>query len=173
MKKAILFLAAVAFMAACSSPKYTYNFGHYNYNAGKKNAATNADLFTNAGPQAIQPELLTASISNEIVVAEATSPSVETKTGAEKKTYAQMNKVERTALRTYLKAEVKKSIKAKKDNVKSTTATKGMDGDLKLAAIFGAVGIVGLIIGGDVFYIIGGIALIIGVVFFVKWLVRQ
>lgn len=48
-----------------------------------------------------------------------------------------------------------------------------MDNDLKLAAIFGAVGIVALIISGDVFYIIGGIALIIGVVFFVKWLVRQ
>ena len=44
-----------------------------------------------------------------------------------------------------------------------------------LAAVFGAVGIVGLIIGTgtNVFSFIGGIALIIGVVFFVKWLVRQ
>ena len=173
MKKVILFLIVVTLITSCSSPKYTYNFGHYN--AGKKNATTNADLFTNAAPQAIQPELLTASISNEIVLAETTSPIVETKAAAEKKTYAQMNKVERKALRTYLKAEVKNTIKAKKDNVKSTTATKGMDGDLKLAAVFGAVGIVGLIIGTgtNVFFFIGGIALIIGVVFFVKWLVRQ
>jgi hypothetical protein len=50
-----------------------------------------------------------------------------------------------------------------------------MDNDLKLAAIFGAVGIVGLMLGGatDVFWIIGGIALLVGVVFLVKWLVRQ
>ncbi len=47
------------------------------------------------------------------------------------------------------------------------------DEDLKLATIFGAVGITGLIIGGNVFNIIGAIALVIGVVFFVKWIIRQ
>ncbi len=50
---------------------------------------------------------------------------------------------------------------------------KALDKDLKLAAIFGAVGIVALLIGGDVFWVIGGIALLIGVVFFVMWLARQ
>jgi hypothetical protein len=48
-----------------------------------------------------------------------------------------------------------------------------MDPDLKLAAIFGSIGVVALIIGGDVFAIIGGIAMIVGLVFFVRWLVRQ
>jgi hypothetical protein len=70
---------------------------------------------------------------------------------------------------------VKTYIKAKKsgDEVKAAEAAAAMDHDLKLAAIFGAVGIVALIIGGDVFWVIGGIALIIGVVFFVLWLSRQ
>lgn len=172
MKRILLYLAAIALMASCSAPKYTYNFGHYNYNAGKKNTSVDTNVTKNDGPQAIQPEMLTASTSNIIEPIEVV-PAVETKTTPTKKTYAQMNKTERKELRTYLKAEVKISIKAKKESIKNTTATKGMDGDLKLAVIFGAVGIVGLIIGGDVFYVIGGIAMLIGVVFFVKWVIRQ
>ena len=72
------------------------------------------------------------------------------------------------------KKEIKKIAK-KNDVVESTEATKALDRDLKLGAIFGAVGVVGLILGGAsaVFFYIGGIALIIGVVFFVRWLIRQ
>lgn len=173
MKRILLILAALAFMASCSSPKYTYNFDHYNYNAGKKKTSSVNEVVANDGPQAIQPEMLTASATVETPAAEITLPTTEAKAAPVKKTYAQMTKTERKELRTHLKAEVKSSIKAKKESIKNTTATKGMDGDLKLATIFGAVGIAGLIIGGDVFYIIGGIALLIGVVFFVKWVIRQ
>lgn len=171
MKRTLLFLAAVAFMASCSAPKYSYNFDHYNYNAGKKKSVKANEFSTTDGPQAIQPEMLTASASTAEVV--ELVPVAEVKVATVKKTYAQMTKTERKELRTYLKAETKNSIKAKKANVESPSATKGMDSDLKLAAVFGAVGIVALIISGQVFYIIGGIALLIGVVFFVKWLIRQ
>ena len=84
-----------------------------------------------------------------------------------------MTKEERKELRAELKSVIKTQKMNKKMGVESVSATKAMDNDLKLAAVFGAVGIVALIISGQVFYIIGGIALIIGVVFFVKWLVRQ
>lgn len=170
MKKTLLILAAVAFMASCSSPKYTYNFDHYNYNAGKKKTSTINEIAAPDGPQAIQPEMLTASADNEVLVVASVA---ETKASPEKKTYAQMTKVERKALRSYLKAEVKNKIQTKKASIERVSSTEGMDGDLKLATIFGAVGIAGLIIGGDVFYIIGGLALLIGVVFFVKWVIRQ
>lgn len=156
-------------MASCSAPKYTYNFGHYNYNAGKKKSVRANEFSATDGPQAIQPEMLTASTA-EIV---EPAPVAEVKVATVKKTYAQMTKTERKELRTYLKAETKNTIKAKKASVESPSTTKGMDSDLKLAAVFGAVGIVALIISGQVFYIIGGIALLIGVVFFVKWLIRQ
>jgi hypothetical protein len=174
MKRTLLILAAVAFMASCSSPKYTYNFDHYNYNAGKKKVSSVVnEAVANDGPQAIQPELLMASTTNEIPSVEIILLTTEAKAAPVKKTYAQMTKTERKELRTYLKAEVKSSIKAKKESINSATSAKGMDGDLKLATIFGAVGIAGLIIGGDVFYIIGGLALLIGVVFFVKWVISQ
>lgn len=172
MKRTLLYLAAIVFMASCSAPKYSYNFDHYNYNAGKKKASGDINVVKNDGPQAIQPELLTASTSNVIEIAEV-APTVESKAAPVKKTYVQMTKVERKELRTYLKAEIKDNSTAKKASVESVSAAKGMDSDLKLAAIFGAVGIVALIISGQVFYIIGGIAMLIGVVFFVKWLIRQ
>ena len=173
MKRILLILVALAFMASCSSPKYTYNFDHYNYNGGKKKTSSVNDVIANDGPQAIQPEMLTASAAVETPSAEITLPTTEAKAAPVKKTYAQMTKVERKALRSYLKAEVKNKIQTKKASIESVSSTNGMDGDLKLATIFGAVGIAGLIIGGDVFYIIGGLALLIGVVFFVKWVIRQ
>jgi len=169
MKRTLLFLSGLALIVSCSAPKYTYNFDHYNYNGGKKKAPANETVVLNEGPQSIQPEMLTASAAIETA---PIAPLAETKTTPVKKTYAQMDKTERKQLRSYLKAEVKHSVNAKKATAEASAA-KGMDGDLKLAVIFGAVGIVGLIIGGDVFYIIGGIALLIGVVFFVKWVIRQ
>jgi hypothetical protein len=48
-----------------------------------------------------------------------------------------------------------------------------MGQDMKLAAIFGAVGIVLLIIGGDVLTIIGAVALLVGLYFFIRWLIHQ
>ncbi len=50
-----------------------------------------------------------------------------------------------------------------------------MDHDLKLAIIFGAVGLTLTLFGGvnEVFWILGVIAFVVGVVFFVKWVVRQ
>jgi len=87
-----------------------------------------------------------------------------------KKTYLQMPHQERKVLRQELKKEIKNFVQPNKKQVKANAAhSSGMDHDLKLAAIFGAVGFVLLFFSG----ILGAIALIIGVVFFVKWLVRQ
>jgi len=169
MKRSLLYLLSLALLAACSAPKYTYNFDHYNYNAGKKKSAVSTESVVMQGPEAIKSEELVASTDAAVVLPVVAS---ENKTEV-RKTYAQMNKSERKEVRTQLKSAMKDYAKAKKDNVKAAHSTKGMDNDLKLAAIFGAVGIVALIIGGNVFWIIGGIALLIGVVFFVKWLIRQ
>lgn len=171
MKRTLLVLAGLAFMAACSSPKYTYNFGHYNCHAGMKKETAPA-LTSNDGPQPIQPELLTASAGNEVGFVETATPAIENKAVSTKKTYGQMTKAERKEVRSSVK-EIKKVIEAEKEGIKESASTKGMDHDLKLAAIFGAVGIIALIISGQVFYIIGGIAMLIGVVFFVKWIIRQ
>jgi len=166
MKKIYYLILAGIVFASCSSPKYTASFNSYEKYAAKPQAQPTA-------PVAVAPtqEVVLASVSAAPVeLSRETAPST-----AVKKTYVQMNKVERKALRNHLRSEVRTYVKEHKKNhsIESAKANKGMDNDLKLAAIFGAVGLVAWIISGNVFYIIGLIALIIGVVFFVKWLVRQ
>ena len=167
MKNNITVLLAIIVLASCSTPKYTYYFDHQNSRAGKTAAQPEKEMKV----LPIDPQMLSATTSEgPVTFAETTKPVT-----PEKKTYAQMNKTERSALRKYLKKEVKDfvTVQKKLNSVESAKATQGMDHDLKLAVIFGAVGVAGLIIGGDVFTIIGGLALLIGVVFFVKWIIRQ
>ena len=166
--KRISYLLVLSLLAACSAPKYTANFNYYKSNSGFGGGY--GELKPTAPSLApIEPEKLMASTDAKPILAPEEHPVTEVK-----KTYLQMNKTERKILRQYLKKEMKSIASPKKvSHVESTSNTKGLDHDLKLATIFGAVGVVGLIIGGDVFYIIGAIALLIGVVFFVKWLVRQ
>jgi hypothetical protein len=171
MKKILLTLVAAALLAACSAPKYAYHFDHYDYNSGKKKsdvAQIQANPAIEQSPVMLAPETLVASADQTAMV-----PATDQNVAAKK--YASMTKKERSELRREAKNQVKRYIKAVKsgDSIQVTEASNSMDNDLKLAAIFGAVGLVALIIGGDVFWIIGGIALLIGVVFFVKWLLRQ
>jgi hypothetical protein len=170
MKRKLLYLLSLALLAACSAPKYSYNFDYYNYNGGKKKSAAPAENVVMQAPEVIQAEELVASAESTVVLPETAAAEKSTEV---RKTYAQMNKSERKEVRRQIKAVVKNYVKTQKDNIKAAKESKAMDNDLKLAAIFGAVGIVALIIGGEVFWIIGGIALLIGVVFFVKWLIRQ
>jgi len=164
MKKLLYLIVIVA--CACSSPKYTASFNKYdkgNVSSTKSEAVVEEQTIVVA-----QPEQLLTSTSSVPVELE-TTPKTEVR-----KTYIQMTKTERKALRTHLKSDIKSYVKEQKKNfsVDSTDASS-WDDDLKLAAIFGVVGLVAMIIGGDVFWVIGTIALIIGVVFFVKWLIRQ
>jgi hypothetical protein len=171
MKNKLLFLLAIILIASCSAPKYSYHFDTYDYNSGKKAKAV-ATQPAEAQPEIlIDPAALLAS-SDKTVMGE---PSLAHRPEEVRKTYLQMTRAEKREVRKLIKGEIKKYIKAKKENVESVKATKAMDSDLKLAAIFGAVGLVLTLFGGvsSAFWVIGVIAIVIGVVFLVKWLVRQ
>lgn len=164
--KIVLSLACVVLCAACSAPKMAYKFDYHDYNAGRKAKDVKEEVALNPGPLPVDAETLTA------MEPVKEQPTVVAPT----KTYEEMTKKERKALVKELKKEVKEVLKAKKkDSPNSVESTKAIDRDLKLAAIFGAVGFVGLLLGGasSVFWFIGGIAMLIGVVFLVKWLIRQ
>lgn len=180
MRKYLLPVLAIAVLASCSAPKYAYHFDRYDYNSGKKKidpatAQASAPQDVPAEhPLIIEQETLVASADEKAVVL-AETPAAEVKKDAPVKKYADMSKAEKKEFRKEAKAQVKKYVKAVKSGnaADRIEAAKAMDQDLKLAAIFGAVGLVALLIGGDVFWVIGGIAMIIGVVFFVMWLTRQ
>src|SRR5690349_25084826 len=74
MKSNILFVIGIIALASCSTPKYTYNFDHHDYNAGRRQKEKEAmkEVANNPGPVEIQPEALLAEAP------EAPASSVET-----------------------------------------------------------------------------------------------
>lgn len=163
----LLLLSAVCLLAACSSTRYQ---GFFHPRFENTNDALKPSELAMAP---IDPQSLTASTNPQVIPTE-TTPAINTVAVEQlRKTYLQMNKVERKNLRKQIKAEIKSYVKAKKESAPGIKKTQAMDHDLKLSIIFAAVGLVASIIGGDVFWIIGGIAWIIAIVFFVKWLIRQ
>lgn len=184
MKKILSLLSLVVLIGACSSPKYTYNFDHYDYNSGrKKSAPVTASESDIQSPLVLDQQTVVASASEEPVVlanptaeVPATMSATEAKNDFAKK-YKAMSKAERKEFREDLKKELKAYTKAKKEgnSVASGQATKQLDHDLKMAIIFGAVGLTLSLFGGvnTVFWVLGVIAIVVGVVFLISWLLRQ
>lgn len=172
--KQILFVTIVGLMAACSSSRHAANF-HY-YKSNSEPAGGYGELKPRETITPIQPEKLVASTNNETTrVAETTPLTTVIASEQIRKTYLQMNKVERKNLRNALKVGLKKQLQLTKNSDAAAPRGwwQGWDQDLKLAAIFGAIGTTAMIIYTEPFFIIGAVALIIGLVFFIKWFVRQ
>jgi hypothetical protein len=181
MRTQLVLVCAILLTAACSSPKYTYNFDRYNYNSGKKQQQSVAQTkpAEEVSPLAIEEQTLTASTeTTPVALSENNAPvnEAEAQVAFEKK-YKTMSKAEKKEFRKELVKEMKSYAKAVKkgETVKTTNNTKAMDHDLKLGIIFGAVGFTLVVLGGinTVFWVLGVISLVIGVVFFINWLVRQ
>jgi hypothetical protein len=161
-------VALIVFLASCSTPKYAAHFPSCNVDVNYHPVLVTS---TESTTPPIEP-------SESLVASTKTTPSVISTVELKKEfkaTYNKLSKQQKKEVRQLLRKEIKSITKAQKKDasVTATSARGGIDHDLKLAAIFGAVGIVGLLISGNVFTVIGAIALIIGVVFFVKWLIRQ
>lgn len=177
MKNYLLLFCAIALLASCSSPKYAYHFDHYDYNSGKKQKVTNSEV------SKYQVEEVSFAIQDEELLASTTTETIylaEVKEGTSipnslVKNSSTLTKGEKRELKKEAVKSIKSYVKAVKagDHDKASEMAKAMDKDLKFAAIFGAVGIVAAIIGGDVFWVISAVAWIIAVIFFIKWLVRQ
>ena len=183
MKKYLLLLASVLLLAACSSPKYAYYFDHYDYNSGKKIAEAPAIQMaqtTMATPEMsvlqLDREAVTASAESRIKLVESAPAMVKEKALLQEK-YASLSRTEKKEFRKELKSEVKRIIEAKKsgESIASITGTMAMEHDLKLALIFGIVGIVLTALGGvnSVFWILGTISLVVAIVFLIKWIAEQ
>jgi hypothetical protein len=180
MKNILLLLAGVLILASCSSPKYAYNFDHYDYNSGKKQAVAKSEKSVSAtelqsSPIVLQDQSLTADAASTTPAINAPTtgkPIMDQKAVAEK--IASMSKAERKDLKSDFKKYIK-AVKKNPDHVANVKATKEWDHDLKMAAIFGIIGIVltALYGVGPIFWILGVISLVVAVVFLVQWIARQ
>jgi hypothetical protein len=190
MKNILVLLVSVLLLAACSAPKYSYHFDHYDYNSGKKKnvEAVKTELADNAVNQDVtvpveveqsplQLEKETMVASSERVATRANAPASTVEKADLAKAYKEMSKSERKEFKKTLKAELKNYIKGKKsgDNGGSVADTKVMDYNLKMAIIFAAVAVTLSFFGGvnTVFWILSVVALVVAVVFFIKWIAEQ
>jgi hypothetical protein len=188
MKNILLLLVGVLLLAACSShKKYSYHFDHYNYNIGKKKAraprilvadnqekTSDNNAHLEDSPVQVKPEELVASAEKTAPLPVKSAPSAEKTTGAKK--YSAMSKSEKKEFRKSLIKEIKNLKKIKKgDTSASPNNTKAMDYNLKMAIIFGAVALTLSFFGGvnSVFWVLSVVSLVIGVVFFIKWIAEQ
>jgi Flp pilus assembly protein TadB len=205
MKHILLLVAAILIVTACSSPRYTYNFDYYDYNSGRKHhaSATQPKDEKQEHPLMLEERTLVASAA-PIVLTEEDIPIEKTAAKPAKiskpskaelaetkkaeiaakenaallaRRYKELSKSQRKEFKQELKKQFKRYMKAKRtgDTVAANNATSTMDQDLKMAIIFGAVGLTLTLFGGinEAFWILGVIAIVVGVVFLVKWLVRQ
>jgi hypothetical protein len=174
-------VGAMVILISCSSPKYTYNFDYYDYNSGRKTLNNNANVSvtaTNAEPLKIDKSELIAATGKATVTPSGVSTSTDAKgISTPAKAFKDLSKAEKKHLRSELRDFVKAYAKDRKsfNEVTSVHETKALDTDLKLAIIFGAIGITFSILGGinTAFWVIGVIALIVGLVFFIRWIVNQ
>lgn len=177
MNRLIVLALAAVVMASCSAPKYTYNFDHYDYNAGKRKQTDAAVVVVPATEEKTTKEepVLSASTSAEPVSLTHEVKKVESNSPV---SYRDLSRAEKKEFRKELKNEFKKYVQAVKkgEKISATGQNSGnLDPDIKLAIIFGSVGVVLFILGGvnEVFTILGAISLLVGVYFLVKWLIRQ
>lgn len=163
MKK-LMYGFSVLVLASCSSNKYAAHFTHYdrheNYAVNKASVSLSST---------IEPEMLTASLNTKPVLFENQKFTL-----SAGKASAPSNRHERKLVKAEIKKDIKQFLKQRSGkDAKVINASGSWDQDLKMAAIFGAVGLVAMIIGTTLFNIIGAISLIIGVVFLIKWIIRQ
>jgi hypothetical protein len=164
MKK-LMCVFFIAVLASCSSNKYAAHFTHYDRH---QNYAVNEASAPLSSMKPIEPEMITASLTSKPVLFEnqkLTLPAEKT---------AASKRLERKQVKAEIKKQVRQFLKQRSGKDAKVINTSGSwDQDLKMAAIFGAVGLVAIIIGTTLFNIIGAISLIIGVVFLIKWIIRQ
>jgi Flp pilus assembly protein TadB len=171
MRVSFLFLIVMLIVSACSTPKYTASFTDYSNT--QQHVSKNSRAITVQEDTSLPEETLLA--SNSAIPVESNYAKSMEAISLKASAFKPDKKDRKEAIKK-LRSDVKEYVKQQK-----TLAKKEMyqdfqwDNDLKLAAIFGAAGLVGVLLGGIsvVFSIIGGIALIIGVIFFVQWVIRQ
>jgi len=168
-------------LVSCSSLRYTYNFDYYDYNSGRKklpDTHVNEPLpVNNSEPLKLDGNQLVAAAEPVVVMDPRQKSSIPKDMRATAKAYKDLSRAEKKGLRNELKDYIKNQSKERKNLDEGATvhATKQLDDSLKLAIIFGAIGITFAILGGinTVFWVIGVIGLIVGLVFFIRWISTQ
>jgi hypothetical protein len=183
--KRILLLVLPALLCACSSPRYTYNFDRYDYSEGRGKPQIVQQEENKPDDIHLSESALMADASKRIVLDERRTPQspsivIDAETYAKKpesRNIESLSKFSRKERREFIR-ELKDAIRDSKMNTHQAAApdeVNVMDKDLKMAIIFGAVGLTLSLFTGvnAAFGVLGVVAIVVGVVFLVRWLIRQ
>jgi hypothetical protein len=169
----IFFVMVIAVLWSCGSPRQQYIFDRYDYNSGRKDIPSliQREDGWSESPLRLSSEQLVASAGDEPTVT-ATDTALSLSQKAET-----LPATDRRALRKVLKKEIREIVKSRRshDEGARTHETKELDRDLKLSIIFGAVGFTLVVLGGinTIFWVLGIAGLVVGLVFFIKWIQTQ
>jgi hypothetical protein len=181
MKGHIFLLSAALTFASCSAPTYTYHFDTYDYHSGKKlaNPPAPATEYQESPLLLGREDPLVSTVPQPATVdaADATVSRIIKRPATESTRYQDLSNSERKVLRKKLRSVINhyaEEIKAGKEGARSLE-TQQLDDELKLAIIFGAVGITLTVLGGinTIFWVLGIAGLVIGLVFFIRWIQTQ
>lgn len=136
-------------LAACSAPRYTYYFD-------RTSAPT-------------KPPVLTADLSPAVIY----PPVVESPLPASPHEITNSNPDVTKGIPRGRKKEGPVMSKPKDTPASPAVKSTRMDSSLKLGILFSAGGIAAMTIGGPILLVIGTLSLIIGVIFVIKWALRQ
>ncbi|MFZ9981026.1 MAG: hypothetical protein ACO3FI_03240 [Cyclobacteriaceae bacterium] len=154
--KYLIPVAFIVLLTSCSAPKYTYRFPASHEQTAERKLVISEEK--NPG----QPQEILVASSDPAVAVAMTIPEKPKKNVPSVKEAVQV---------------LKKAAMKTREEVRSVIAPdpSSLDEDLKMAILFGVVGVVSLVllILSKFFGILGGIALIIGTVYFVKWVLAQ
>ncbi len=148
MRPARYALAALI-LAACSAPRYTYDFGQ---------PPSVAPVAGGAEPVRIIPAPESSALSAQIHVTSTSDQPAAT---------------ERSEERALRHAPRPAEIQHRPALSQPEPAAPPLDADARRAAIFVVGGLIALLIGGQVFYVAGSLALLIGLIFGIKWVSRK
>lgn len=167
MKAKLFTLVVLIVGASCSAPKYTYNFSYYDYQAGKRAAQKEAVVAAN---KTTSTEVVASTEDMPVAVEKALAPTATETT----KPAVVETKAEQKAFVKEVKKEIKTAVREVK-KMNTVQSAQAMDHDLKLAAIFGAIGLVLGALWGvtQILGFAGAVCVIVALVFLIKWLLRQ
>lgn len=172
MKKLCL-LIGIGVLASCSAPKSVYYFDYVKHKSAE-------DAFNPSLPR-LHKEDLTASLDVHPVIAPAADQytALTVQPAAYRETvrkHIQPDRKERREIRQALREHFRSRTKANRlMHGDEGQGIDDMDNDLKLAILFGAIGITfGLFAGlGTAVWVLAVASLIVGLVFFIRWLLKQ
>lgn len=161
-----VFLVILIGLASCSVPKYTYRFPVSPSISGKSSLPTKQNQTQVRPEEKFEQPVLVASADpvNALVLSEERTASKNPLISKDAPTVRQVVK------------KLKSTAKQANEELRSAVApASSLDEDLKLAILFGVVGIVALVllVLSKLFGILGGIALIIATIYFVRWFLEQ